>query len=104
MFVRRRALVEVAGPISGARGQGLVLLRRSLFLALQDDEGRIGLGEASPLAGWSREEIATSRWALEALSNTFEIEAEVDAVDALVREIPPVLASARFALETALYD
>jgi L-alanine-DL-glutamate epimerase-like enolase superfamily enzyme len=105
MFVRRRALIEVVGPVSGARSRGQSWkLRRSLLLVLSDEDGRTGFGEASPLPGWSREELATSRWALEALSNPFEIEGEVDAVDALVREIPPMLASARFALETALYD
>jgi L-alanine-DL-glutamate epimerase-like enolase superfamily enzyme len=101
VFVRRRALIEVAGSIAAGESWQL---RRGLLIALEDEEGRIGWGEASPLPGWSREEVATSRWALEALTIKLELEADVEAIDAFVREVPPVLASARFALETALYD
>ncbi len=97
MFVRRRALFEIAGNASGS-------FRRGLLLALEDDAGNVGYGEASPVPGLSREQIANCRWALESFSTLFEVEGEPDAVDAVVREIPPGLAAGRFAFETAMYD
>ncbi len=104
MLVRRRAVVEVAGSVAARNARQSWSFRRGILLVLEDEEGHVGYGEASPLPGWSREELAPARWALEAMPSAFEVEDEIDAIDQVVREIPARLASSRFALETALYD
>jgi o-succinylbenzoate synthase len=87
--------------LTQGEGRGRPFVR----LALEDEAGRIGIGEASPLAGFSADDAASCA---EALSG---IEARLGPVDeGVARAIEPALAalaalpSARFALETALFD
>lgn len=67
--------------------------RTSLLLAVTDSTGRIGLGEAAPLPGFSRESIERARADLACLVARFE-----------ETEITSLCASVQFALDTALLD
>lgn len=81
----------VAGPLSRPVGAASAAQsrREGAWLTLTDDQGREGHGEASPLPGYSPDELTDVVAALEA------------SVDALVDDAPP---SARFAWETARLD
>jgi o-succinylbenzoate synthase len=76
--------------------------RSSLRLILEDDRGLIGLGEAAPLPGVSRDDIAQVRDALEGARWPERTPTSLEEVTALVETIDPALPSARFAAETAL--
>ena len=87
--------------LTPGEGQGRPFVR----LALEDEAGRVGIGEASPLAGFSADDAASCAEAL------VGIEARLGPVDERIeRAIAPArpalskLPSARFALETALFD
>jgi o-succinylbenzoate synthase len=91
----------------------VALGRPAVEIALDDGEGHVGLGEAAPLAGFSRDDLDASRAALLAVAARL---AAVDVDDR--REAPAVVAraleplgdaldvapSARFAVECALLD
>lgn len=62
----------------------------------------VGLGEASPLPGFSTETIADAREALESLAWPAHPPSSLPEIDAFCASIGP--ASARFAAETALLD
>jgi o-succinylbenzoate synthase len=79
-------------PLASAQGRWHA--REGLLLVLTDESGRRGLGEASPLPGYSRETVADCARAL---------------TDVHLRPAPDcagldALPAARFALETALLD
>src|SRR5262249_163019 len=85
--------------------------RPGVALRLLDDEGAHGDGEASPLLGVSREDLAASRRALGAVGARLRIVPEADCAEDAVREALAPFAdelasvpSARFALESALLD
>jgi o-succinylbenzoate synthase len=85
--------------------------RPSLWLELCDDEGHSGLGEASPLPPFSREDIEDVARALRelprALGEIPTIEPVEESISLVLEPIEPQLLglpSARFALETALLD
>ncbi|HEU4725925.1 MAG TPA: hypothetical protein VFU59_11625, partial [Candidatus Eisenbacteria bacterium] len=44
--------------------EGPQTAREGLFVALEDDEGRIGVGESAPFPGFGMESLASSRSAL----------------------------------------
>jgi O-succinylbenzoic acid--CoA ligase len=85
--------------------------RPILRAALHDAEGRAGHGEACPLPRYSREDVPACEQALESVSTRIadldDTLSPSDAVDAVMRPLEDALApvpSARFALETALFD
>ncbi len=87
--------------LTQAQGRGRPFVR----LALEDEAGRVGIGEASPLAGFSADDAASCAHALRG------IEARLGSLregveDAIAPVVPALraLPSARFALETALFD
>lgn len=97
--------------------------RRGLALSLTDDEGRVGLGEATPLPGFSPDSAAACHRALleaPAALAPIDLEAALEPLDtatdlappaaAIARALAPLeatlreLPAARFALEAALLD
>ena len=105
----RRARVHVVGgapdaPIDGAHGPRA--RREGLLLALTDDRGHTGWGEASPLPGLSVDTMADAHAALDGLDvgSIAVDEVSLDAIAGAVAALPSTLPSARFALETALLD
>jgi L-alanine-DL-glutamate epimerase-like enolase superfamily enzyme len=82
-------------------------------LWLTDDEGRVGLGEAAPLPGYSRDDAGACERALGALPGALGAiervpdEPSVAAVRRALAPLAPALdgvPAARFAIETALLD
>ncbi len=67
-------------------------MREGALLCIEDDAGRVGIGECSPLPGYSRESIDDCVQALNAFDGS---------LDALAGVSPP---AARFAAECALLD
>src|SRR4051812_31257506 len=85
--------------------------RPSLLLALTDEAGAVGLGEASPLPPFSREDLDACARALDDVHERLApLDDEAPAAEAIsfaLQRMEPALAaapSARFALETALLD
>src|SRR5262245_12902600 len=85
--------------------------RPSLWLELTDDQGRTGLGEASPLAPFSSDNNVTCASALANIhARLAPLSLDVPPAEAIVRAIAPIapalamVPAARFALETALLD
>lgn len=85
--------------------------REAACLVLRADTGDEGAGEAAPIEGFSPEALATSIHALHAVRTTLDaIDESAPPVEAASRALAPhaaVLASApsaRFAVETALFD
>ncbi len=90
--------------------------RPGLLLVLEDEQGHVGLGEASPLAPFSRDEIQACERALRGIHARIGplVEIEFDERSAIERGVALGLAplerelaalpSARFALESALFD
>jgi o-succinylbenzoate synthase len=89
--------------------------REGLVLTLEDADGVCGIGEASPLSGVSRETLGAAARALvgvharlgEADAHGTGARGAARAVEAMVAPLATSLAdvpSARFALETALFD
>jgi o-succinylbenzoate synthase len=82
--------------------------RSGLLLELGDELGNTGQGEASPLPGYSQDDLATNRAALGALElRGLELALDLSITQLLtvIGSLVPVRASAaRFALETALLD
>lgn len=87
--------------------------RRGLVLALTDDDGRVGLGEAAPLPGFSPDDAGACERALRATAASLgpvdlagpglpaaAVRRALAPLDPALRELP----AARFALETALLD
>jgi o-succinylbenzoate synthase len=85
--------------------------RPSLWIEVTDAEGASGWGEASPLAPFSRDDVASCASALQRLFPGLNAIDEARPIDAAIASaFAPILAdlaatpSARFALETALLD
>jgi o-succinylbenzoate synthase len=98
------------GRVRGARGAAETWTERSgLLLRLVALDGRVGQGEASPLPGYSRDDIEAARSALGAvtfsalpeLERGEEVRGYLARLRVATAEMP---ASARFAVETALLD
>lgn len=96
-----RRLAEPAGNAATS-----VEERSSLVLVLSDERGHLGLGEAAPLPGYSRDDLDSAARSLFALREApFEPFASGDLVRRLDAAVPPSLeGSARHALESALVD
>jgi o-succinylbenzoate synthase len=89
-------------------GRSAVGERRGLLLRLRDQDGVEGVGEASPLPGYSPDRLEDCRSALEAWSHTslpvrFD-EPLLPQVRSALEQVPASLPAARFAVETALLD
>jgi o-succinylbenzoate synthase len=80
--------------------------RAGLTLVLEDDAGHVGLGEASPLPGFSPDALAEARAALLTLMGAALPDYSRRDVRAALSDAAQPLSSAaaRFALETALLD
>lgn len=97
-------------PIVTAHGE--YRRRSGVLLILRDDVGQIGMGDAAPLPGFSRETIEDVRDAAVSLgarvsSGEMDIPdspAALAAMDELLRDWTGALPSLRFAFETALAD
>ncbi len=97
--------VALPAPARNARAQWTE--RASIILRLRDDEGHTGVGEASPLPGYSRDTLDRARATLRALrwkqmaaSLALDPKRIFDFVERHVADSP----AARFAVETALLD
>lgn len=101
----RAQLCAVGGVLPQAVGgqQKRTDDRRGLWYLLQDEQGRIGIGEASPLPGFSPDSLADCAKALQALGDTLQ-PVDFDA-DGWPR-FPSLhaLPAARCAIETAYGD
>ena len=89
-------------------GLGTVHERHGLLITLRDEAGIQGVGEASPLPGYSMDRLEDCRDALQAWSREV-VRMDLDAplipqVKAAVGRLPARLPAARFAVETALLD
>jgi L-Ala-D/L-Glu epimerase len=89
--------------IEVVRAEVLRTGERTAILRLTDSEGRIGLGEASPLPGRSIDDAAACARALESAAPR-ALPATAEAAAAEAASIDARLPAARFALETALLD
>lgn len=83
--------------------------RQGLLLDLTDEDGVRGLGEASPLPGYSPDTLAACRAGLEALAGALPLALDLASppaaqLQACLEPIPAELPAARMALETALLD
>lgn len=112
MKLSELSLTTVSGALPRALGNPRTpeVERSGLVLALRDAEGNLGLGEASPLPGFSSESLAACRAALETLS-LGDLEACFEAPGSLLTRLrrarallPKALPAAQFSLETALLD
>ena len=111
MKIRRAAIVTAGGnlPVPVGNAGATYRERRALVLRLFDDDGRMGQGEASPLPGYSpddldrvREAIAAEPW--RTLRSIDERAPLLPQVRHITGRVDPDLPSARFAIETALLD
>jgi len=89
-------------------GRANVRERHGLLLRLGDDDGVEGLGEASPLPGYSPDRLEDCRsaleaWSREALPVSFDRPLLPQVREAVAR-VPASLPAARFAVETAVLD
>ena len=105
-------IAEVSGELERAVGSSArpAQRRAGLVLKLTDSDGNVGLGEASPLPGFSSDSLESCRVALERLEPR-ALEACLTGaeplLDRLVRAqalLPARSPAAAFALETALLD
>jgi o-succinylbenzoate synthase len=102
----RRVSVPSVGAMDARRSWSQ---RDSLLVRLTDREGEMGLGEASPLPGYSRDRLEDVEQALlavspEALEAVFEQAPARAALRAAASLVSFELPSARMALETAALD
>jgi o-succinylbenzoate synthase len=110
MQVRRVDLIESDGPVDGPLSARMRWESRAgLLLRVEDADGRVGIGEASPLPFYSPETLYEAHEALRAVDWPAlpEADAGEPALDWLSRLPEGLLGgvpSARFALETALLD
>lgn len=78
--------------------------RNGLLLELLDGDRRIGVGEATPLPGFSLDDLSAARAELGRLPTPSRLPADTPAVAALLDALHVRSPSARFAVETALLD
>lgn len=95
-----------AGATAAASGRRRWEAREGFLLLLRDDHGRVGLGEASPLPGFSREDAESCRRALADFVATLPLTVDLAAGPqrwlAAAAMVAP--AAAHMAVETALLD
>jgi len=102
LIAHRWALPDPARSAAGTWGE-----RQSLLLVVEDDSGHVGLGEAAPLPGYSRDTFERARSELRALLGgefperepNVPCRANLDAASASITSF-----AARSALEAALLD
>jgi o-succinylbenzoate synthase len=110
MRVRRVDVVTHAGAVSGSRiASARITERRGLLLRVEDRDGRVAQGEASPLPGYSTDSFETAKDALERVDWTALPEPDpAGDASAMLAALPVDLAAtsnaARFAVETVLLD
>ncbi len=111
MKITRSTVSTVKGamPEPGGNARAMWTERRGLHLRLMDGEGRVGHGEASPLPGYSPDDVDRARAAL--AGRPWEALPEIDEDAPISVQLAHVLArvdvripSARFAVETAILD
>jgi o-succinylbenzoate synthase len=98
---------RLAQPLENAQASWIE--RRAMLLSVWDEEGRLGVGEAAPLPGYSIDGLEDCARLLLALNwDDFPL---IDAADdvlgqvrSLIERIPRSAPAARFALETALLE
>jgi o-succinylbenzoate synthase len=110
----RIARAEVRHRAGYVAGDGVVTSRRrwherqGLLLELTDEDGRRGLGEASPLPGVSPDTLSDCAKVLAELPVPWALGVGdgslVEAVEVAVSAVDPACPAARFALESALLD
>lgn len=105
------SVIIFGGPIEMGltTARGTWQERRGLFLEIEDAEGFRGVGEASPLPGYSPETLedarkALSRWEEKGPPRLDDQRPILPQVRAELETIDPAVPSARFAVETALLD
>jgi o-succinylbenzoate synthase len=108
MKIARARVVPFALPLRAplATARGAIAERRGALLVLVADDGRTGLGEATPIAGFGLESPARAREALAALARRVlgaDPREAAALLDAAEREAPDA-ACARAALDGALHD
>lgn len=90
------------------RSIDLTPARRGHLLFLTDECGNVGVGEASPLAGYSPDDAVECPRTLSSVASAMdhapEHVAEVDAWLDRLRQIPDRARASRFAVETAVLD
>jgi len=106
-IVRARVVpirLPLRAPLETAHGR--VVERRGALLVLDTDDGRQGLGEATPVDGFGLESVAVARDALAALaaSTLGRDGAELDAILDAAESDAPAVPCARAALDAALHD
>jgi o-succinylbenzoate synthase len=102
----RRATVSTPGAADAKRDWPE---RQCLLVCLRDPGGEVGLGEASPLPGYSPDALDSAEQALrdvplEKLVGALERESTHAALAAVSELLPTAAPSARMALETAALD
>lgn len=96
--------LRLRGAVASAHG--VTRSRAGVLVALRDEEGRVGFGEASPIEGFGVESRGATLRALERLGRIIvgdrrsDLEAQLDVLE----RAEPSAPFARFALETALLD
>jgi o-succinylbenzoate synthase len=103
----RRRTRPLEPPLVNARGSWAE--RVGVELSLEDGSGLRGKGEASPLPGYSTDDVDTSERALRAISPACLAEVVAcdepgEVLDLVARALPGERCAARFALETAALD
>jgi o-succinylbenzoate synthase len=97
---------RLARPVSNRASSWTA--RQGLVLRLFDDDRAIGQGEASPLPGFSVDDLRGTEAALRAFASeppSFDLEQPIANLLAEIgRALPPGRAAARFAVESALLD
>lgn len=98
---------SVEGELSNARGSWRE--RWGLLLEVQDADGFHGIGEASPLPGYSPETLeaaqaALDHWEAKGPPRLDETSPLLPQIRTEIETIDPAVPSARFAVETALLD
>ena len=90
--------------VGAANARATWRTRTGLLLRLRDTDGRIGIGEASPLPGYSPDDLRACRAALQALPRPADWRPlrSLDDIRSTCDTIGPP--AARFALESALID
>ncbi|HET9624104.1 MAG TPA: enolase C-terminal domain-like protein [Kofleriaceae bacterium] len=107
--VRSHAFAWAMDGRGAARG---TRARESIVIEVRGDGGEIGLGEAAPLPGMSRDTLGDAAAAIARLEARVPFVLEIRpggspawiSVVELARDVAPASAAARFAIETALLD
>ncbi len=110
MRIEHLTVTEIGRPLAEPARNALQAwhARAGIVLELVDELGNVGQGEASPLPGYSPDDLATNRAALGGLRlGGLELDPTLPVArlfGAVGEHVPPGARAARFALETALLD